>query len=520
MNSALSIVEKWCTENGLSVNPQKTKLVLFTNKRKLSKLNLPYLNGIKLTLADQVKFLGFILDKKLSWKQHIQEKIKKATKIYWQCRVAFGKTWGLKPKVVHWLYTSIIRPILFYGSHVWYHKVKINKVKTDLEHVQRMILMGITGTMKSTPTKALEVLINILPVDMFGEQEATITAIRLKNANCWKDSTHGHATILNSHKESMPELQMHADKCIPQYHFEKNFNVTLTQRDFWENENPLEPADLNIYTDGSKMDSGSGLGIYSTNPQLKVYKPLDKYATITQAETCAIIETCNILISRETHNKNINICSDSQASLKALNGHCFTSKLMIECIESLKSLSNSNKVNLLWVPGHSNVEGNEKADNLARMGSKTPFYGPNPTLGLTYTTQRSIIRDFYKTEHKKLWKSLATCKHSKTIIDGPNSRNTKFLLNKSRQDLRIIIGAITGHCKLNKHLHRMGLKQSAICRRCSEDDETPIHLLTTCPALTGKRIKIFEHHTLTEADLKNIKLKSILTFFREIQILN
>lgn len=78
MKSALKIVEKWCTENGLSVNPQQTKLVLFTNKRKINKLNLPKLNNIQLSLSDHVKFLGFILDKKLSWKQHIEERIKKS----------------------------------------------------------------------------------------------------------------------------------------------------------------------------------------------------------------------------------------------------------------------------------------------------------------------------------------------------------------------------------------------------------------------------------------------------------
>lgn len=42
------------------------------------------MNGIKLTLSNPVKFLGFILDKKLRWKQHIEERIKKATKTYWQ----------------------------------------------------------------------------------------------------------------------------------------------------------------------------------------------------------------------------------------------------------------------------------------------------------------------------------------------------------------------------------------------------------------------------------------------------
>lgn len=38
-------------------------------------------------------------------------------------------------------------------------KVKVNNTKVDLEHVQRMVL--ITGVMKSTQTRALEVLMSI-----------------------------------------------------------------------------------------------------------------------------------------------------------------------------------------------------------------------------------------------------------------------------------------------------------------------------------------------------------------------
>ena len=148
--------------------------------------------------------------------------------------------------------------------------------------------------------------------------------------------------------------------------------------------------------------------------------PLGKHTTITQAETCAILKACEYLTSHDTHDRNLNVCSDIQSSLKALNGHCFTSKLTIECIESLKCLSDSNKVNLIWVPGHSSVEGSEKADELDRMGSETSFCGPEPAMGLTYSTQRSLIRDFYNNLHKKLWKSITNCKHSKTIIDGPS----------------------------------------------------------------------------------------------------
>lgn len=329
---------------------KKQSLCFSQIEKKLKKLDLPKLNGIKLKLADNVKFLGLILDQKLSWKYHIEERINKATRIYWQCRVAFGKTWGLKPKVIHWLFTSIIRPILCYGCHLWYHKAKVNKTKLSVEHVQRMAMLGITGVMKSTPTKSLETILSILPIDLYVEQEAMATAIRLKNANCWKDSIFGHAAIIQSYEESIPELLMHTNKCNPEYYFDKNYNVTIPHRTEWQNEYLCESDSMNIFTDGSKMEEGTGIGIFATNPTINVSQPMDTYATITQAEIYAIKEACDTLNESNTSNHNINICSDSQASLKALNGHCFTSKLAIECRNSLMNLSASNVVNLIWVP--------------------------------------------------------------------------------------------------------------------------------------------------------------------------
>lgn len=60
--TALKIVEKWCKENDLSVNPKKTDTILFTHKRKLGTYELPTLFGTRLTLSKDVKYLGIILD--------------------------------------------------------------------------------------------------------------------------------------------------------------------------------------------------------------------------------------------------------------------------------------------------------------------------------------------------------------------------------------------------------------------------------------------------------------------------
>jgi hypothetical protein len=69
-------------------------MVLFTNNRKIGGFYNPKLFGTKLRMTNQVKYLRVILDKKLDWKAHLENRIGKACIVYWQCRRAVRKTWG------------------------------------------------------------------------------------------------------------------------------------------------------------------------------------------------------------------------------------------------------------------------------------------------------------------------------------------------------------------------------------------------------------------------------------------
>jgi hypothetical protein len=100
---ALSTVETWCNEVGLSANPDKTGLVAFTRRRKLEGLFEPRLFGVPLKLSMSDKYLGVTLDCRLTWKEHSESKARKAQNLVWACRRSFGARWGLGPKVVHWL---------------------------------------------------------------------------------------------------------------------------------------------------------------------------------------------------------------------------------------------------------------------------------------------------------------------------------------------------------------------------------------------------------------------------------
>jgi hypothetical protein len=92
MQVAMKVVEEWCRDVGLSVNPDKTATILFTRKRNIDSHRDIHLFGKNLALVNHVKYLGIILDSKLNWNLHVEERIRKACMAFGQCGRAIGKT--------------------------------------------------------------------------------------------------------------------------------------------------------------------------------------------------------------------------------------------------------------------------------------------------------------------------------------------------------------------------------------------------------------------------------------------
>jgi len=68
---SLHTVEVCCGRLGLSVNPDKIRLVAFTRERKLMRFLDPRLFSKTLQRSRTVKYLGVILDSLLTCKQHV-----------------------------------------------------------------------------------------------------------------------------------------------------------------------------------------------------------------------------------------------------------------------------------------------------------------------------------------------------------------------------------------------------------------------------------------------------------------
>ena len=71
LNSALYYLGEWLSMHGLSLSVPKSSVVIFTRKRHTPDVNIVY-NNQSIPVLNCVKFLGVLLDSKLSGSPHME----------------------------------------------------------------------------------------------------------------------------------------------------------------------------------------------------------------------------------------------------------------------------------------------------------------------------------------------------------------------------------------------------------------------------------------------------------------
>ena len=516
MQVALKAVEEWCCKTELSVNPSKTVLVLFTKNRNLQGVRDLVLFDSNLSTSSEVKYLGLVFDSKLNWNQHLSNRIQKACRIYGQCRKFFGLSWGLKPKYIYWMYSMLIVPYLMYGCAVWWQRGEVGVFRSQLNHLQRMCCLGVTGALTTTPTAALEAILNILPLHILAEKIARATSYKLAVTGEWHTRYNcGHSTVWMRQTQEEPLLLAPCDYIPRVTVLDRKFSVIIPSREecetiihsFEENDNFI------FYTDGSVTNSGSGAGIFCERLQLNSFFSLGNYTTILQAEIFAITVCIQKCIELLLVGKPICICSDSQAALRALQSYSVTSVSILECIKLLNRMSAVELVTLLWIPAHSGFRGNAIADNLAKQGSSSAFTGPEPCLALPVSWFKIRNDQWAKKQHLDYWTTLPTCRDTKLYIQEPSDNIADYLFNLSKSHLRILVRGLTGHCRFNHHMFKLGISNECICPMCGSDFDTPYHLLCLCPRFAMDRHELFGDYVLNANEYRSLNIKEILNFF-------
>lgn len=258
------------------------------------------------------------------------------------------------------------------------------------------------------------------------------------------------------------------------------------------------------------MENGQvGAGVFG--PRLRLAIPMGTQPSIFQAETFALRSCVEHCLQRNYRHAKIFILSDSKAALQALDSYTVRSKLVWDCMLALNLLGTKNTVTLMWVPGHSGIQGNEMADQLAKEGGATPFIGPQPFCGLPKSHQSLAIKEWEDTRAASFWRMSNGQRQAKRFLSHSTSWTKKVLL-LGKNELKKITGALTGHCPVNYHLKNIRKVESNSCRFCKEAVETSEHLLCWCEAVHHQRLRHLGSRTLEPGDICQLVPRKVVRY--------
>ncbi|GBM49610.1 hypothetical protein AVEN_31309-1 [Araneus ventricosus] len=106
----LDKVSLWAENHGLKINPLKSVYTIFT--KKLTRRPQILFQHSNIKFSSEIKYLGIVIDNKLSWIPHLnylkEKSLKLQNKLIRFCRA----TWGIKPEVVKEIYLRVTERIL------------------------------------------------------------------------------------------------------------------------------------------------------------------------------------------------------------------------------------------------------------------------------------------------------------------------------------------------------------------------------------------------------------------------
>lgn len=438
----------WSRAHNSRFETNKFALIDFSMNRRKTRPNM-HIQGTTIKPTFSHRFLGVIVDQELRWKAQAANAIAKGTAYVFQLRRLSTAAKGLPLHLMRQLYQAVAVPKMLYAADLWFtpsfregsdilQRGSIGVAKR-LTSVQRIAALAITGAMKSTATDLLEVHANLLPIPLLLQNTYHRAIVRLathpdthplygpvrraarhyvaSHRSSLHRLTHQYTIIPEDIETLLPTRRPPSSTNLHKTHIAASKEMAIQEH--------LQLSDaIQIYSDGSGHQGGIGAAavlfrVGKCPRTLRFHLGTEKEHTVYEAEAVGLTLAAKLIATERDLIFPLTISVDNQAVIQSGESfHSNPGSYLIDRFHSmLKRIAKDHDdfdVTLRWVPGHSDVHGNEEADKHAKRAAEgrhqssprhhLPHYLRHNALPLSISTLKQVQRNESHTRWERIWR--------------------------------------------------------------------------------------------------------------------
>ena len=165
-------VKSWLEKAGLTLADAKTEAVLITKRRKNNTVKVE-VGGHTVVSKPAIKYLGVIIDTKLSFREHLEYACQKAASATTALAKMLPNIGG--PKHCRRLVLAgVVRSILLYSSPVWAEALANSQRRKQVNSVYRRMALRVCSAFRTTSDEAVLVVAGMIPVDILAKEMSVL----------------------------------------------------------------------------------------------------------------------------------------------------------------------------------------------------------------------------------------------------------------------------------------------------------------------------------------------------------
>ncbi|PLW24628.1 hypothetical protein PCASD_06198 [Puccinia coronata f. sp. avenae] len=455
----------WGTRFGAIFDKKKAQFMWLT--RRVHPLDPFNFGNQALKPCDSVKWLGVIIDKKLTYTAMFAHLEQKGTKTLNQLKQLGNSRWGLRERDRVRLMEAVLLPRVSYGALVWATQHNKSKLKNMADKFDNLAAIYTLGTFKSTPIKwhRIRSAVREAAPTFLGPTPST-PAGRPEMINIQYKGLAGHPKARCLH------LQLSKEEAV---------GATISLVASLKDSNSLM-----VYTDGSyDLEKGGASAAVSLSPNLTFSEALgiNPYFSNHECEAIGVLLALHLIqiATQQGRIPTAHVFTDNTGVLRRLD-NCTAAKtgqyIFREIAAKWRELQTDVDLTFVWCPGHQGIQGNEAADQTAKEA-----------------TDRNANPD------RKMKANLTKLN---AALNAQLQQTSKKTLKARISDLPIAYGSLINqlaseHSPLHHNLFKSKQRLDPSCPFCA-GKETTRHLFDFCPQYRNARRTL-----LTQAKKKKIR---------------